>query len=126
MTAETPLGPICSICEEYEAIGSLMNLADYTTTRFCAMCGPGFLQVVLDALSGADTTPDLEPDDPPPPAAEQAAAAAEQARDATLTGGVPDANPPLSPFPGTANVVKSTHGHRGGRKDGDNAGPDPV
>lgn len=126
MTAETPLGPICSICEEYEAIGSLMNLADYTTTRFCAMCGPGFLQVVLDALSGPLTTPDAEPDDPPPPAAEQAAAAAEQARDAAGDLVLDDSVPGALTFPGTANVVKSTHGHRGGRKDGDNAGPDPV
>lgn len=125
MTADqAPIGPVCSICEQYEAIGSLMNLADYTTTRFCAMCGVTFLQVVLDALQGADTTPDPEPADPPPATNEQIVAAVEQARDAAAD---PDSIEPADlspPFPGTANVVRSTHGHRGGRKDGDDGPAD--
>lgn len=117
MTAETPLGPLCSICTEYEAIGSLMNLQDYTTTRFCAMCGVTFLATILEALSGADTTPDVEPAEPAgidgdaierQEMAELAAAdvAAEQ-----------DAAAELPAFPGTASVVRSTHGHRGSRSE---------
>lgn len=122
MTAETPIGPVCSICEEYEAIGSLMNLADYTTTRFCALCGPGFLGVILEALSGADTTPDPEPADPEPPAAEQVTAAAEAAADQAIAAGQEPETQTGTGWPGTANVVKSTHGHRKTGQAADNAG----
>jgi len=117
-----PVGPVCSICEEYEAIGSLMNLADYTTIRFCALCGVSYLETVLEAMRGADTTPDEEPADPPPPAAVadvtgQAVDVSELADDerAILAAESPA-------FPGTANVVRSTHGHRkGGGSENDDA-----
>ena len=117
-----PIGPVCSICEQYEAIGSLMNLADYTTTRFCAMCGVAFLETILEALQGADTTPDVEPADEPPPS--KVADATGQAMDVSDLAdderAILAAEPPA--FPGTANVVRSTHGHRkGGGSENDDA-----
>lgn len=116
------IGPVCSICEEYEAVGSLMNLADYETIRFCAMCGPQLLDTVLESLRGADTTPDPEPADPAEDAA--AFAADDQQRIERELAEPYEPTVDLSPdsWPGTENVVRSTHGHRKTGGDSGDAG----
>lgn len=45
-------GPACQLCERFEAIGSVQNLADWSTTRFCGECGPGYLRAMADAIDG--------------------------------------------------------------------------
>ena len=118
MTTEIPVpeGPPCDFCTDWPAVGSLMNLAGYTTTKFCASCGPLFLIGIVEVMTGAQIMV---------PASETSAAG---------DGGVPAAASPAADIqpedaadddePGSAadhwastkRVVRSTHGHRGGSK----------
>lgn len=138
MTAEPEIiGPTCQLCESELAVGSLMNLADYETVRFGADCGPAYLRGIATAIDGADSGPEpaeAAPDPDPEPLAAghdelhecqlchamvPAAAVPDHVQDHIASGDIPDpeaaAAPDSGSFPGTANVVRSTHGHRRGR-----------
>ena len=114
MTVEIPVpeGPPCDFCAEWPAVGSLMNLADYTTQKFCASCGAQFLLGIVQAMSGADAaSPAPAPGDPG--AAPLTADELQQVQD-----GWPAPDPEDEPgsaadhWASTAHVRRSTHGHR--------------
>ena len=114
MTVEIPVpeGPPCDFCAEWPAVGSLMNLADYTTQKFCASCGAQFLLGIVQAMSGADAAaPASEPD---PPAPEAVDAAAEYRADPNVAGPEDDdgTGSAADHWASTAHVRRSTHGHR--------------
>ena len=115
-----PAGPVCDFCEQEDAIGSLMNLADYQTQKFGPDCGPEYLLSVVRAMAGdipAESGPDAAPD---PTATGQTAPTAEPATGSGSDAGPDASDGPAPGFPGTENVVRSTHGHRGKR--GESAG----
>ena len=116
MTTEIPVpeGPPCDFCTDWPAVGSLMNLADYTTQKFCASCGPGFLVGIVEAMTGAQIMVPATPDPTMPDAAEPSTTT-----DAASTPSpdMPDDDEPGSAadhWASTKRVVRSTHGHRGG------------
>lgn len=136
MGSEIPeaTGPACDICAQYVAIASLMNLADYQQTRFCANCAPEFLRSMAGIFAG-DEPPAADGPEPEPQSAvgevpggapDQECAlchalvpvASLQAHvDDHISAGDIKADPapgeqPESEFPGTARVVRSTHGNR--------------
>ena len=117
MTVEIPVpeGPPCDFCAEWPAVGSLMNLADYTTQKFCASCGAQFLLGIVQAMSGADAA--ASPESPTAPSA---------GSPVTGTGDAPPGSPGQDPddteqgsaaghWASTAHVRRSTHGHRTAR-----------
>ena len=117
MTVEIPVpeGPPCDFCTEWPAVGSLMNLADYTTQKFCASCGAQFLLGIVQAMSGADAVAP-PPDPTAAPSAGPNAAPADGS--ASTSPGSPDDDEPGSAaghWASTKHVVKSTHGHRTAR-----------
>jgi len=122
MTAPIPEypGPLCDFCGQEEAMGSLMQLATYEQQKFGPACAPAFLRSVADAIEGV---PPAEPESPAP-ADPGPAAGAETAAVAGGPGEPPDDDgEPGSAqdhWASTRTVVRSTHGHRGGRK---TAGP---
>jgi len=114
MTIDIPVpeGPPCDFCMEWPAVGSLMNLADYTTQKFCASCGATFLLGIVQAMSGVEVTA-------PAPDAVEPATAEQAAHDAALTvameadrQGDDDTGSAADHWASTQNVVRSTHGHR--------------
>ena len=124
MTVEIPVpeGPPCDFCADWPAVGSLMNLADYTTQKFCADCGPEFLLGIVSAITGADVTA----------AADQAPAGADERGVSVVSapaGHQPDAAPDddaegsaADHWASTKRVVRSTHGHRKRAGNGDDTG----
>jgi hypothetical protein len=107
-----PAGPVCDFCEQEDAIGSLMNLADYQTMKFGPNCGPAYLLSVVEAMAGgapADSEPAAAPD---PTATGQPAPTSDSAGDSEKSAGSGEQDQDGAGFPGTANVVRSTHGHR--------------
>ena len=114
MTVEIPVpeGPPCDFCTEWPAVGSLMNLADYTTQKFCASCGAQFLLGIVQAMSGAEPAepePAAEPEVitvTPSPKMRAAVLAAAGLEDETEPGSAADH------WASTAHVRRSTHGHR--------------
>jgi len=114
MTVEIPVpeGPPCDFCPDWPAVGSLMNLADYTTQKFCASCGAQFLLGIAQAMAGAEP----EPPDPSTPAVIAATSPdASTSSDATLRESASDDDEPGSAadhWASTKRVVRSTHGHR--------------
>ena len=114
MTVEIPVpeGPPCDFCTEWPAVGSLMNLADYTTQKFCASCGAEFLLGIVQAMSGADAAAV----DPAAVNAELAKAGADPLTpDETAGLANDDASEQGSAaghWANTAHVRRSTHGHR--------------
>ena len=117
MTVELPVpeGPPCDFCTEWPAVGSLMNLADYTTQKFCASCGAQFLLGIVQAMSGADAASPAPAPDAPTPAA--AAAVAEHLADPNVAGPEDDdgTGSAADHWASTAHVRRSTHGHRTAR-----------
>jgi hypothetical protein len=133
-----PAGPACDFCTEWPAVGTLMNLADYQTQKFCASCGPKFLLGIVEAMTGA--MPDAPDEDECPacggmvpitdmPGHLQAHAdAADGAGDpaAVIAAAIKSGETVIvdDDEPGSAadhwssaqHVVKSTHGHRAARK----------
>jgi len=117
MTVEIPVpeGPPCDFCTEWPAVGSLMNLADYTTQKFCASCGAQFLLGIVQAMSGADAA------SPAPAPGELSDAAAADVVAASIASGEPVAVADDEPgsaadhWASTAHVRRSTHGHRAAR-----------
>lgn len=57
-------GPACNLCGVAEAIGSMQNLSDYSTVRFCGECGPVYLRAMADAIEGVEPGAQAEPVDP--------------------------------------------------------------
>jgi len=117
MTIEIPVpeGPPCDFCADWPAVGSLMNLADYTTQKFCASCGAQFLLGIVQAMSGADAASPAPAPDAPTPAA--AAAVAEHLADPNVAGPEDDdgTGSAADHWASTAHVRRSTHGHRTAR-----------
>ena len=117
MTVEIPVpeGPPCDFCTEWPAVGSLMNLADYTTQKFCASCGAEFLLGIVQAMSGAEVTAPDTGDDATP----VTAVLGPDGRDSGQTIiGAQDGGEPGSAadhWASTQHVVRSTHGHRKAR-----------
>ena len=117
MTVEIPVpeGPPCDFCTEWPAVGSLMNLADYTTQKFCASCGAQFLLGIVQAMSGADVTA------PDPTAAIPTAGTAPESDASAGVTTAPDSGDAGEPgsaadhWASTAHVRRSTHGHRTAR-----------
>jgi len=117
VTVEIPVpdGPPCDFCTEWPAVGSLMNLADYTTQKFCASCGATFLLGIVQAMSGAEVTaPDPTADIPTADTAPSSALSpgvipAADSDDAGEQGSAADH------WASTRTVVRSTHGHRKAR-----------
>lgn len=120
-------GPPCNLCGEYEAVGSVQNLADYATTRFCSFCGPDLLRSLADAMAGE-----------PEPEAAADENTTQQAPDLTIGATSPaaaegdqgDDDEPGSArdhWASTTHVRRSTHGHRrpkgaaGDTREGDTA-----
>ena len=118
MTTEIPVpeGPPCDFCADWPAVGSLMNLADYTTQKFCANCGPAFLVGIVEAMTGAQIMVPVT-DEPAPPAA-----GAESEPESTDSAGAPppgdddETGSAADHWASTKRVVRSTHGHRGGAR----------
>lgn len=113
-----PAGPVCDFCEQEDAIGSLMNLADYQTQKFGPNCGPEYLLSVVKAMAGdipAEPGPAAAPD---PTATGQDAPTPEPVTGSGSDAGPDETGAPAQPDPLTANVVRSTHGHRGKRGEG--------
>ena len=114
MTVEIPVpeGPPCDFCAEWPAVGSLMNLADYTTQKFCASCGAEFLLGIVQAMSGAEVTA------PDPTAATPTAGTAPGPDASAGVTTAPDSDDTGEPgsaadhWASTAHVRRSTHGHR--------------
>lgn len=128
------VGPPCSVCEEFAAIMSLMNLADYSQTRLCGNCAPQFLGQLIAMMTGevseseaADAAHEVaavsgEPevigvDDCPlcgetVPLAEIPAHVEAHASGELPVTAVMDEVAITRPDPLTENVVRSTHGHR--------------
>ena len=114
MTVEIPVpeGPPCDFCTEWPAVGSLMNLADYTTQKFCASCGAQFLLGIVQAMSGADVAA--------PPSDPTSGQLSTPTPTVATTSGQPDSTTDTDDEPGsaadhwasTAHVRRSTHGHR--------------
>jgi len=117
MTVEIPVpeGPPCDFCTEWPAVGSLMNLTDYTTQKFCASCGAEFLLGIVQAMSGADTASPAPAPDGPAPAA--VAAVAEYQADPNVAGPEDDdgTGSAADHWASTTHVRRSTHGHRTSR-----------
>jgi len=114
MTVEIPVpeGPPCDFCPDWPAVGSLMNLADYTTQKFCASCGAQFLLGIAQAMAGAEPA---EPGPDPTPAAGPTATAADgDSGSATADAPGDDGEPGSAAdhWASTKRVVRSTHGHR--------------
>jgi len=114
MTVEIPVpeGPPCDFCTEWPAVGSLMNLADYTTQKFCASCGAQFLLGIVQAMSGADAA---APDPTAPDHSAGTAPGPDASAGVTTAPGSDDAGEPGSAadhWASTAHVRRSTHGHR--------------
>jgi hypothetical protein len=107
-------GPVCDLCGQEEAIGSIMSLADYATIKFGPACVLSFLRSYADQIEQAGT--DAAPGGPVSDAADPLAAdtlegalaaeAAAQAQPGAESAGRPD--------PMVSRVVRSTHGHRKG------------
>jgi len=139
MTVEIPVpeGPPCDFCTDWPAVGTLMNLADYTTQKFCANCGPEFLLGIVSAMTGADVTAaggeapaggDARgAQDDAPPAGHQAAEDECPVCGAMVSLSELDAHQQTPEcqsqiggsaadhWASTKRVVRSTHGHRGGK-----------
>ena len=117
MTVEIPVpeGPPCDFCTEWPAVGSLMNLADYTTQKFCASCGAQFLLGIVQAMSGADAA--LPQAAEPDPKSSSGSADAGQGSTSTESGSANDGEPGSAAdhWASTAHVRRSTHGHRTAR-----------
>ena len=117
MTVEIPVpeGPPCDFCTEWPAVGSLMNLADYTTQKFCASCGAQFLLGIVQAMSGADAAAP----DPTAPAGAVAGSAptmpTDSNADATADAATDEPGSAADHWASTAHVRRSTHGHRTAR-----------
>ena len=117
MTVDIPVpeGPPCDFCTEWPAVGSLMNLADYTTQKFCASCGAQFLLGIVQAMSGADAASPAPAPDPVP----ITAVLGPDGRDSgeTIIGQAGDDEPGSAAdhWASTAHVRRSTHGHRAAR-----------
>jgi len=118
MTTEIPVpeGPPCDFCTDWPAVGSLMNLADYTTQKFCASCGPAFLVGIVEAMTGAQIMPTGQPAAGPPDEAVTAvvAAAIESGEPVVVEDDEPGSA--ADHWASTKRVVRSTHGHRGGSR----------
>ena len=111
-TPEAPLGPPCDFCPDFSAVGSIMNLLDYSTVRFCGNCGPGFLLGVVEAMTGApaEQAGQEQPEQP-------AAAMAESEPELTDSAAGPDGDDDgqgsaRDHWASTTHVRRSTHGHR--------------
>lgn len=125
---------MCDICDQYVALGSLMQFGDYSQTRFCGNCAPDFLRSVAAMVAG-ETEPaacavcdKLVPDEWVPDhaafhALERSAeqAAADQASwqpaggdddPAAAAAATEDADAKPDHWAGTKTVKRSTHGHR--------------
>jgi hypothetical protein len=114
MTVEIPVpeGPPCDFCPDWPAVGSLMNLSDYTTQKFCASCGASFLLGIAQAMAGVPAA-GSEPD--PAHAAGQTATAADSGSESVTAGAPDDDDEPGSRadhWASTTHVRRSTHGHR--------------
>ena len=114
MTVEIPVpeGPPCDFCADWPAVGSLMNLADYTTQKFCASCGAQFLLGIVQAMSGADAAAP-----PPDPTGDAGSADVDSSTDAispATSSNTTDTEPGSAAdhWASTAHVRRSTHGHR--------------
>lgn len=118
MTAEIPVpeGPPCDFCTDWPAVGSLMNLADYTVQRFCANCGPAFLVGIVEAMTGVQIMVPVTDADRAATDAELAKMGADPLTDAELAELDSKGVTAPKPDPMTEHVVRSTHGHRGGAK----------
>ena len=140
MTTEIPVpeGPPCDFCTDWPAVGSLMNLADYTTTKFCASCGPVFLVGIVEAMTGAQIMPTGQPAAGPDDEAVTAVVAAaadiqpEPERESIRITPSPEMRAAVLAAAGledqaeqgskadhwasTTHVRRSTHGHRGGSR----------
>ena len=118
MTTEIPVpeGPPCDFCTDWPAVGSLMNLADYTTQKFCASCGPAFLVGIVEAMTGAQIMV------PAGSAPEPAAAGLTADEIQQIEDGWPAPDQDDEPgskadhWASTTHVRRSTHGHRGAAK----------
>jgi len=114
MTVEIPVpeGPPCDFCPDWPAVGSLMNLADYTTQKFCASCGAQFLLGIAQAMAGAEPA-GSEADTAPVPVT---AVLGPDGRDSgeTVIGqaGDDETGSAADHWASTKRVVRSTHGHR--------------
>lgn len=127
-------GPPCDFTPEYAAIMSVMNLADYSQVKVCAQCAPEYLTAIIAALTGGmpeggDASGVMPAGDDGQVAADAEPGACPMCGQVVLTADVAahvdahmsgridaDGNPvtdtPAKPDPLTANVRKSTHGHR--------------
>lgn len=137
MTVEIPVpeGPPCDFCDDWPAVGSLMQLANYSTQKFCASCGPAYLLSVVEAMTGAApddtaatddgvsgndsagalTADDLAQLDAATPADTAAVAAAIQSGQPVIVADDDPGEPgsPRDHWASTTHVRRSTHGHRG-------------
>ena len=114
MTVEIPVpeGPPCDFCPDWPAVGSLMNLADYTTQKFCASCGAQFLLGIAQAMAGAEPA---EPEPAVPTAAASTDASPPDTAASEASAAATDDDEPGSAadhWASTKRVVRSTHGHR--------------
>ena len=118
MTVDIPVpeGPPCDFCDDWPAVGTLMNLADYTTQKFCATCGPAFLLGIVEAMTGVQIMVPVTDAGKAADDAELGQAAANAMEDAEAAETPPATAGPARPDPMTEHVVRSTHGHRGGAK----------
>lgn len=107
-----PSGVPCDFCGEYAAIMSVMNLSDYSQMKPCGNCAPVILRSIADAFDPpAPPAPDSIPD---------LARALDHATDDPIGAvlavqGTPDPAEEGSAadhWASTANVRRSTHGHR--------------
>jgi len=114
MTVEIPVpeGPACDFCDEWSAVGSLMNLADYTTQKFCASCGPKFLLNIVEAMTGTDLDGTPDPAGPEPAEAELAQYAADSQEPVPAPDDDDEPGSAAGHWASTKHVVRSTHGHR--------------
>ena len=114
MTVEIPVpeGPACDFCTEWPAVGSLMNLAGYTTQKFCASCGPKFLLNIVEAMTGTDLAETPDPTQGPDAAEPNMTTDAASSQSPDTPDDDDEPGSAADHWASTKHVVRSTHGHR--------------
>lgn len=115
MTVEMPPGPPCDVCEAEPARMSLLDYGDYSQLKIGVNCAPNVLRGIADAMDGKTTAEPSGQTAEPDPKSSSDSAADDQGSTSTDAESDSEEGSARDHWASTANVRRSTHGHRSPR-----------